>query len=135
MRESLSLMVLVFVVSIKAVFSGVYFLRFKNESYFEEEMANNSILKNSGNRTILYEFPDECLAIMRLTKKQAKEYIKNPRIQFVKRDETFQIPAFLRSSSSTSDVSLVNGEVPYGIEMIQALEIGNPKSNMAICIV
>ena len=110
-------------------------MKFRNREVYATEMNHISLLR------ILFKFPRENLVAMRLQTSEAREYAKRPDILSVKEDEPVQLPPIYdrRSLSHEVDNSLLNGEVPYGITMVQALnvsddEVGSSKSNITVCI-
>jgi hypothetical protein len=123
--------------------NNVYFVKFGSGEVYATEMNHISLLRN-GDSKILFKFPRENLVAMRLHKSEAREYARRPDIVSVKEDEPVQISPISRRSSpqnhgGVEDESLLNGEVPYGITMVQALqvsedEVGSSKSNMTVCI-
>ena len=139
MTSLISFSVLLLFVSFGTVISSsennVYFVKFRNREVYATEMNHISLLR------ILFKFPRENLVAMRLQTSEAREYAKRPDILSVKEDEPVQLPPIYdrRSLSHEVDNSLLNGEVPYGITMVQALnvsddEVGSSKSNITVCI-
>jgi hypothetical protein len=142
MTSLISFSVLLLFVSFGTVISSsennVYFVKFRNREVYATEMNHISLLR------ILFKFPRENLVAMRLQTSEAREYAKRPDILSVKEDEPVQLPPIydrrsLSHEVDNSDNSLLNGEVPYGITMVQALnvsddEVGSSKSNITVCI-
>ena len=114
-----------------------YFIKFRNAEDYNIEVQD-ALKSDRRDDKIIYKFPRSSLLVMRLHESEAEDYKARLEVLSVREDTPVEVlPVF--QSQIVENTTLIDGEVPYGISMVQALqvsddEVGPLKGNISVCI-